>query len=757
MPPEKAQMHNAMNKSLSDAEKIDVRFWFAPARCSARRAQYRVDYNAPVSAAKNRILAASACHSSLLFASLLVASALAQPAYAETNNAETNNAETRNGLDNLLMLSMEELLSLKIKISTHSDQTLSRAPSVVSVITEADIKATGATNLRDILQSVPGIYVRANLFGFRPQITFRGAAPTQTLLMVDGTPMRDLVWNSGIFWRGLPTSMIDRIEIIRGPGSALFGSDASAGVINIITKVAQHIEGSEVGLRAGSFNTQSAWIQHGAYWNGFDINFTAELARTDGHRPYIAKDGQTQADQDFGTSISHAPNHARYGWDNADFRVAIAKENWRLIADYGGHKNIEIGLTGAGVLDPHTEGDASRTNVGLFYHNETFSHGWGLHAELRFHLINYSSGDGFQERPAGYTDATGTYPAGQINQMRASERGFNFEASGLYTGIRGHAIRVGGGHHIKDLYSVDQFTNFGTGPDGIQLPAASPLVDLSNTAYAFTPQKTRQVTHLFVQDIWTLSPELELTAGARYDHYSDFGGTFNPRLAWVWQSTDRLTTKLMYGQAFRAPSYLELYAPTAATKPNPKLTPEESTTWDLSMTYLTSKDLKLGLTLYQFEQSDLIAEDANTMYQNIGNRTSHGLELEAQWQASKSLRISGNLSQIRENDSTFPRSLPKQKAYLRTDWSFQPAWNLNFQANWIGERKRAAHDIYRAPLNAYTLVDTTLRYSPRSNWAFSASVRNLFDADAREYSSTSLAENLPLPERNIYLEMTYRF
>jgi len=678
---------------------------------------------------------------------LLFASCLAQPAYAMTEA----------GLEDLLMMSLEELLSLKIKISTNTAQTLSRAPSVVSVITAADIQATGATNLRDILQAVPGIYVRANLFGFRPQITFRGAAPTQTLLMVDGAPMRDLVWNSGIFWRGLPTSMINRIEIIRGPGSALFGSDASAGVINIITKVTGDIKGSEAGIRAGSFNSQTAWVQHGGHWNGFDIKFTAELAHTDGHNPYIAKDGQTNKDNEFGTTISTAPSHARYGWNNQDLRVSIAKDHWRLIADYVDHNNIEIGLTGAGVLDPETEGDASRADVGLFYNNETFGQNWGLHAELRFHHINYSSGNGFQERPAGYTDATGTYPAGQINQMRASERSYSFEASGLYTGIRGHAIRIGGGHNVKDLYSVEQFVNFGTGPDGNKLPVVSPLLDLSNTAYAFAPEKARRVTHLFVQDIWTLSPDWELTAGTRYDHYSDFGGTFNPRLALVWQSTDRLTTKLMYGQAFRAPSYLELYAPTAATKPNSNLTPEESSTWDLSMTYLASKDLKLGLTLYQFEQTDLISDDANGMYQNIGNRTSRGLELEAQWQASKSLRVAGNLTQIRESDSTFPRSLPKQTAYLRTDWSFQPNWNLNFQANWIGERKIARNDDCRAPLNSYTLVDTTLRYSPRSNWAFAASVRNLFDADAREYSSSAIPENLPLPERNFYLEMTYRF
>jgi iron complex outermembrane receptor protein len=263
------------------------------------------------------------------------------PAHAETE------------LDRLLALSMEDLLSLKIRISTNTDQTLSKAPSVVSVITAEDIRATGATNLAEILQSVPGIYVRANLFAFRPQVTFRGAAGTHTLLMVNGEPIRDLVWSSGIFWKGLPASMIERVEIIRGPGSALFGSDASAGVINVITRTAGRIEQSEAGLRAGSFDTQAGWVRHGGSWNGFDIGFTAELSRTDGHDPFISTDGLA------------ASGKAGYGWQGQDIRFSLANQNWRLLADYTGHRNLETGLTGDGVLDPLTQARDNRFDVAL--------------------------------------------------------------------------------------------------------------------------------------------------------------------------------------------------------------------------------------------------------------------------------------------------------------------------------------------------------------------------------------------------------
>lgn len=668
------------------------------------------------------------------------------------------------GLDQLLSLSMNDLMSLKIRISTNTAQTLARAPSVVSVITADDIRATGATNLTEILQSVPGIYIRANLFGFRPQVTFRGAAGTHALLMVNGAPIKDLMWSSGIFWKGLPTSMIERVEIIRGPGSALFGSDASAGVINVITRTAGQIEQSEAGIRAGSFATQAGWIHHGGQWNGFDIGFSADLSTTYGHAPYIAADGQTIQDAKEGTQLSQAPGQAHYGWQGQDLRFSIARDHWRLQADYMGHSDLEIGLTGAAVLDPTTRASDNRYNLGLFYNNEAYARDWGVNAELRYYHLDYTSGSGFQERPPGYVCsgancngiAPGIYPDGLLNQIRSAERGFNLEASGLYTGIRKHALRIGGGYSSNDLYFVEQFVNFGIGPDGNLLPAGSPLVNISDTAQAITPEQIRQIRYLFMQDIWTIADDWELTAGARYDHYSDFGGSLNPRLALVWQTSKDLTTKLMYGQAFRAPSFLELYANTAANNPNPDLTPELSNTWDLSFCYSATENLKLGLDIYQFEQSNLIAADATRTFRNLGNRTSRGLELEAQWQADKKLRIAGNISIIDEDDATFPDSLPKSKAYLRTDWAFAPHWNWNIQANWIGKRTMSSTN-GRSPLDAYKLVDTTLRYSPHPDWALTTSIRNLFDVDAREYSSPSIPGNLPLPGRSFSAELIWKF
>lgn len=99
---------------------------------------------------------------------------------------------------------------------------------------------------------------------------------------------------------------------------------------------------------------------------------------------------------------------------------------------------------------------------------------------------------------------------------------------------------------------------------------------------------------------------------------------------------------------------------------------------------------------------------------------------------------------------------PEQDAYLRIDWAFQPQWNWNLQMNWIGERKCSSTDT-RAPVDDYLLTDTTIRYAGSKKWEYAISIRNLFDTDAREYTGKAIPNDLPLPRRNFYAEMRYKF
>ena len=123
----------------------------------------------------------------------------------------------------------------------------------------------------------------------------------------------------------------------------------------------------------------------------------------------------------------------------------------------------------------------------------------------------------------------------------------------------------------------------------------------------------------------------------------------------------------------------------------------------------------------------------------------------------KTLKIVGNFSMHdQKDDGLQPAQEPEEDAYLRMDWGFQPEWNWNLQTNWIGEHPRAPSDT-RPAVDDYFLTDTTLRYAHSNSLEFAASIRNLFDTDAREYTGSSIADDLPLPERNFYAEIRYTF
>ena len=671
-------------------------------------------------------------------------------------------ADSEDRLEHFLSLSFEELVSLETSIATASRQPISRAPAIVSLITAEDIKATGAVNLVDALRAVPGLHIRTDPFGNRPLIHFRGSLAVNTLLMVNGNPMKDLMWVFGIFWKGLPASIIDRIEIIRGPGSALFGADAAAGVINVITKTSGTLQGTETGMRVGSFNTHTGWLQYGNQLNGYDIGFTANLHETDGFSPIIDSDKQSSQDQAFATNASLAPSEVHYGWRSEDLRFSVARGDWKIMADYMGHSDIQTGMTGTAVIDPVTVASDSRYNIDLLYSNDSLFQDWIINADVGYEYLDYDSGEGFQERPPGYTDASGAYPDGIINQMASSERSLSFEVSGLYSGIDHHVLRLGAGYSIEDLFSVEQRVNAGLDSNGNLLPAGGPIVDISDSIYAFAPEKKRKIAHLFIQDIWSITDDWELTSGARYDKYSDFGDTFNPRLALVWQTTDKLSSKLLYGRAFRAPSYQQLFSETSRALPNEDLDAEEFDTTELSLSYTASHAIQLTMNLFHLNQKNIIQRVAvsglsKDQYNNLGEHSTKGVELEMQWQAAKNVRISTNYALQKQSDDEYRYYLiPERSAYFRTDWQFLPKWNWNFQANWLGERPRPSADP-RPALPAYTISDTTLRYDGQQSWSFAASIRNLFDEDAKEYSTGSLQNDLPLAERSFYLEMQYKF
>jgi iron complex outermembrane receptor protein len=207
-----------------------------------------------------------------------------------------------------------------VSIATGNAQPLRQSPAIASVLTAEDIAAIGATELNEILETIVSLHVGVSGVGYRPIFSIRGIntqTNPQVLVLINGMPIKNIFDGQlGASWGRMPVTGIARIEVIRGPGSALYGADAFSGVINIITKTASDVRGLDVGARAGSFDRNDQYVQWGGDVGGFASYFYLERHRSDGESRTITSDAQTALDASLGTSASVAPGPVNLNRDN---------------------------------------------------------------------------------------------------------------------------------------------------------------------------------------------------------------------------------------------------------------------------------------------------------------------------------------------------------------------------------------------------------------------------------------------------------
>lgn len=658
-----------------------------------------------------------------------------------------------------------------VSIATGARQSIARAPSVATVVTAEDIAAMGATDLDEVLETVPGIHVARSPNHYPSLYTIRGIfsqyAP-QTLVLQNGIPITTLfVGNKGNLWGGYPVEHIARIEVIRGPGSALYGADAYSGVINIITKTAAYTPGTEFGLRAGSFNSRDAWIQHGGKTGPVDVAAYLRVGSSDGFKETIVADAQTRNDALNATSASLAPGQVHTGYDAVDANLDLGYGQWRLHAGYKLRDNLETGAGIASALDPVGRSKSERITADLSWADLLFSRDWGLGFTASYLQYTQLTPTDYQLFPPGATFPTGAFPNGMIGGPDTWERQLRLSAFATYAGFADHRLRFGLGHDDLDLYKTHETRNFTYAANGAPVPVGS-VVDFSDTNPFLRPQR-RKVDYLYAQDEWGFAKDWALTAGVRHDRYSDVGGITNPRLALVWDAALDLTAKLLYGRAFRAPSFSESYGITnPVALGNPGLRPETNSTVEAAFSWQARRDTQVNLSFFRYAMKDIIRTVPNAIagtgatYANTGAQHGRGMELEAAWDYSRTLRLTGNYSYQKSIDETSGQDAgyaPHHRIYARADWRFAGNWLASSQINWVADRQRAAGDT-RSAIPDYKTVDLTLRTNRGKNqWGFAASARNLFNADVREPSlapGLTIPNDLPMAPRSLYLQAIYK-
>jgi outer membrane receptor for ferrienterochelin and colicin len=635
-----------------------------------------------------------------------------------------------------------------VTIATGARLPVTRAPAVASVITAEDIKAMGATDLDQALESVPGMHVSRASLRYAPTYTIRGIGGgsqtnPQILLLQNGIPMTTMFnGDRGSAWIGVPVENIARIEVIRGPGSALYGADAYAGVINIITKTAADTPGTEFGVRAGSFNTRDAWVQHGGKVGDVDVAAYLRAGGSNGSREVIR------------TSVGPAgPISTDY--DAVDGSLNVSLEKWRFRANYKLRDNQGTGAGISTALDPASKGRAENLTGDISWTDPQFARDWGVGMTAAFLYYTLTYPNNVMLKPPSVTP-----PNGQIGGPNQWERQLRLSGFATYSGFADHNLRFGFGHDNLDLYKARTIKNY-------HFVGSTPVFDTPPVATDYTaiqphirPQQ-RQVTYAFVQDQWRIAPDWTLTAGLRHDDYSDFGGTSNPRLALVWEAAYNLTAKLLYGRAFRAPSFNEQYGINPVQNGNPNLRPENIGTSEAALSWQAHKDLQMNLGLFRYDAKNLIRL-VGTSFANIGTVHGSGMEAQAVWDIGRRSRLTVNYSYQKSMDEASNKDAgyaPHHHLYLRADSRFTGIGSASVQVNWVADRRRAADDMRAADVADYKSVDVTLRTEPNKNhWDFAVSIRNLFDARVLEPSlapGTAFPDDLPIPGRSFYLQAIY--
>ena len=647
-----------------------------------------------------------------------------------------------------------------VSIATGVTQPLRRAPSVASVITSEDIEAIGAVDLDDVLETVPGLHVSRSTIGYSPVYVIRGIHTDlnpQVLMLINGVPISVLLaGNRGLVWGGMPVENISRIEVIRGPGSALYGADAFAGVINIVTKSPQELSGTQLGGRLGSFQTADAWALHGGQWGPVHVAAYLRTGETDGSDRHVEADAQTGFDALFGTRASRAPGPLSLGRRAVDGSVDFSLNHWRWRLGYSERTDVGSGPGVAMALDPTGRNDSRRISSDLSYQSSELFQDWDIQAQLNH--LSYRERSHLVLFPAGAFG--GSFPQGMVGSPEKWELHTRLSVAATYTGWSTHRVRLGAGYTYEDMYRTRETKNY---LQGVGLPTyLGEVQDVSDTAPFLFPQ-IRKVSHLYAQDEWNFAADWTLTAGLRTDRYSDFGSTTNPRLALVWDVAYNLTAKLIYGAAFRAPAFAELYNinnPVAIG--NPKLQPETIHTVEAAMIWQATPALQLSGSLFEYRMKDIIRSSGSS-FVNSGQQVGRGLELDMTWNASRVVRISGNYAHQRSTDKITGQdagNAPGDQLYARLDWRLSPKWLLNAQTNWVANRERLPGDT-RPAVKDYTTTDLTLSTQrATAGWDVAFTVKNLFNADAREPSPAGvpfvpLPNDLPLPRRTFYLTATF--
>lgn len=598
------------------------------------------------------------------------------------------------------------------------EERVEKTVATTSVITQDDIRHIGARNLLDVLKLVPGLGVTQSMLGVR-EIEVRGVKTffsDKVLFMLNGHPLDHNLQNAGSTWvyDDLPVDTIKRVEVVRGPGSALYGANAFLAVINIITLNAKDLNGFQASTGWGSFDTQ----QYRASW-GKQFDNSAEAAvhfnytDTNGIGSPIAQDALSTQGLN-----SLAPGKSQLTEGRYDLEWQLGYQGFKVDGRYI-KKSMGAFVGPAFALSDQTAQNYEDYFIQL---SRTWNVAERFTVNTRVFHDSFSFDNLLQLQPAFFDH-------GALHDTRdGGEIQGNYQLNDKQTVIAGFS------------YSEDAQSNIidqaGISPD--QLQAIPP----------FGKDRNRSRWGLYAQDVWDPLPNLRLTLGARYDEYNDFGGTFNPRLGFNWEFIKNYSLKFSYGTAYRAPAFGELdLANNPVLSGNPNLMPEQAETFETGILARPIAGLTTQATYYHTHIGQIISQvpgqTTALQYDNSGSMLSEGVEWESRYDFSGGLQgsyIAGNVvyQHTIQNDLQVA-DVPQARANLLMNWAFDSHWSTFAHALIKDSTQRSIGDT-RNDVPGYAVFDLSLLgrnfFAKRIDVSFT--VYNLFDKRYYDPAPTSI-------------------
>jgi len=621
----------------------------------------------------------------------------------------TSFAQADEELDTLLAMSLEELLNVEITSSSYVKENIYTVPSSVTVFTYEQIEKMNVNSLEELMNYVPGFQSnRAATYTNQYDAHVRGGLGENNILVLYDGQRLNMDWGGSAMIRNQLLSLenVERIEFIKGPGSALYGSNAFTGVVNIFTKK----DLNNIGTRFKE-NYVNAYLNYA--YNEDDLRISSFI------KGIYDKGEEYSSELDSYTGAYRNPKDKNSGSEayvNAQYKnVSLQLRHMRRDTQ---------GWYALGFNSDQSDTYVSEDFMRLGYTYDNIS---SFTSEL---FLSYVQGEG--------------------------ESDFSFLPGLLSTAIvKEESIEV----QWQNSYHVNAFNT-------VHFGAEYRHPELTEASLKNGVAPTDIIAHLGARDIYGLYAQyqghfsdIRLTLGARYDNYSDFGSTFNPRLAAVYQPFEDTSFKLLYGSAFSAPTQSELLLKNnAVTSGNPKLQPETIQTYEaILIQKIVSSSLSLSYFDSRIQDTIVSAFDNGVLtFANLGDKRFSGIEVELLSEfLNNTLTTRFGASHILHSDEAV-QSTPETTASAIVNYRYD---KFNFNLN--GFYHSSTENDYTSSvktLDAYTLVNTKVQYFISSDLSAYFEMQNIFD---EEYTTPSIVGSPPFDVSNrgrlSYLGLKYSF